>query len=131
GGGWRLAEGGVEVRPLGAVPVKGLEAPTPVYELTGSVPTRSRFQASTARGLTRFVGRDRELEQLAQALDRAAAGHGQAVAVVGEAGLGKSRLVWEFSRSHRTHGWLVLESGAVSYGKAAPYLAVLGPPKAD
>src|SRR5499425_1620880 len=121
----RLAEGHVEVKPLGAVPVKGLEAPTPVYELTGIVPTRSRFQASTARGLTRFVGRDRELQQLAQALERAAAGRGQAVAVVGETGLGKSRLVWEFSRSHRTHGWLVLESGSVSYGKATPYLPVI------
>src|SRR5262245_44227921 len=121
----RLAEGHVEVKPLGAVPVKGLEAPTPVYELTGSIPSRSRFQASTARGLTRFVGRDRELEQLAQALKRAGAGRGQAVAVVGEAGLGKSRLVWEFSRSHRTHGWLVLESGSVSYGKATPYLPVI------
>src|SRR5262249_56379090 len=121
----RLAEGHVEVKPLGAVPVKGLEAPTPVYELTGSVPTRSRFQASTARGLTRFVGRDRELEQLTQALERAAAGHGQAAVVVGEAGLGKSRLVWEVSRSHRPQGWLVLASGAVSYGKATPYLPVL------
>src|SRR5499425_2469365 len=121
----RLAEGQVEVKPLGAVPVKGLETPIPVYELTGSVPTRSRFQASTARGLTRFVGRDREVQQLAQALERAAAGHGQAVVVVGEAGLGKSRLVWEFSRSHRTHGWLVLESGSVSYGKATPYLPVI------
>jgi hypothetical protein len=118
----KLAEGYVQVRPLGAVPVKGLETPTSVYELIGIVPTRSRFQASTARGLTRFVGRDSELQQLAQALERAAAGHGQAVALVGEAGVGKSRLVWEFTRSHRTHGWLVLESGSVSYGKAAPYL---------
>ncbi len=120
-----LAEGYVQVRPLGAVPVKGLETPAPVYELTGTVPARSRLQASAARGLTRFVGRDRELEQLAQALERAAAGHGQAVAVVGEAGVGKSRLAWEFTRSHRTHGWLVLESGSVSYGKATPYLPVI------
>ena len=105
--------------------MKGLETPTPVYELTGSVPARSRLQASAARGLTRFVGRESELEQLAQALDRAAAGHGQAVAVVGEAGVGKSRLAWEFTRSHRTHGWLVLESGSVSYGKATPYLPVI------
>ena len=121
----KLAEGYVQVRPLGAVPVKGLETPTPVYELTGIVPARSRLQASAARGLTRFVGRDRELQQLAQALERAAAGHGQAVAVVGEAGVGKSRLAWEFTRSHRTHGWLVLESGSVSYGKATPYLPVI------
>src|SRR5262244_3880306 len=121
----RLADGYVEVKSLGVVPVKGLETPIPVYELTGLAASRSRFQASTARGLTRFVGRDRELQQLAQALERAAAGHGQAVVVVGEAGLGKSRLVWEFSRSHRTHGWLVLESGSVSYGKATPYLPVI------
>ena len=105
--------------------MKGLETPTPVYELTGIVPARSRFQASAARGLTQFVGRESELQQLAQALERAAAGHGQAVAVVGEAGVGKSRLVWEFTRSHRTHGWLVLESGSVSYGKATPYLPVI------
>ncbi len=120
-----LAEGYVQVRPLGAVPVKGLETPTPVYELTGSVPARSRLQATAARGLTRFVGRESELQQLAQALERAAAGHGQTVAVVGEAGVGKSRLVWEFTRSHRTHGRLVLESGSVSYGQATPYLPVI------
>jgi class 3 adenylate cyclase len=121
----KLAEGYVQARPLGEVPVKGLETPTPVYELTGIVPARSRFQASAARGLTQFVGRESELQQLAQALERAAAGHGQAVAVVGEAGVGKSRLLWEFTRSHRTHGWLVLESGSVSYGKATPYLPVI------
>jgi tetratricopeptide (TPR) repeat protein len=121
----KLAEGYVQVKPLGAVPVKGLETPTPVYELTGTVPTRSRLQASAARGLSRFVGRDRELQQLAQTLERAGAGHGQAVAIVGEAGVGKSRLVWEFTRSHHTHGWLVLESGSVSYGKATPYLPII------
>ena len=121
----RLAEGYVQVRPLGTIPVKGLETPTPVYEVTGTVAARSRFQASAARGLTRFVGRERELQQLARALERAAAGHGQAVAIVGEAGVGKSRLVWEFTRAHRTHGWAVLESGSVSYGKATPYLPVI------
>ncbi len=121
----KLAEGYIQVRPLGAVPVKGLETPTPVYELTGIMPARSRLQASAARGLTRFVGREAELQQLAQALERAAAGHGQTVAVVGEAGVGKSRLLWEFARSHRTHGWLVLESGSASYGKATPYLPVI------
>src|SRR5215831_2252441 len=121
----KLAEGYVQVRPLGAVPVKGLETPTPVYELTGIVPARSRFETSAARGLTRFVGCDRELQQLAQALERAAVGHGQAVAVVGEAGVGKSRLFWEFSHSHHTQGWLVLESSSASYGKATPYLPVI------
>ncbi|HWC04163.1 MAG TPA: AAA family ATPase, partial [Methylomirabilota bacterium] len=121
----KLAEGYVQVRPLGSIPVKGLEGPVPVYELTGTAAARSRFQASAARGLTRFVGRERELEQLAQALERAAAGHGQAVAIVGEAGVGKSRLVWEITHSHRVHGWLVLQAGSVSYGKATPYLPVI------
>src|SRR5262249_9989102 len=121
----RLAEGYVQVRPLGSLPVKGLETPVAAYELTGTVPARSRFQVTAARGLTRFLGRERELEQLGQALARAAAGHGQAGAIVGEAGVGKSRLVWEVTHSHRTHGWLVLESGSVSYGKAPPYLPVI------
>jgi class 3 adenylate cyclase/tetratricopeptide (TPR) repeat protein len=121
----RLAEGYVQVRPLGAVSVKGLESPSPVFELTGIVPARSRLQASAARGLTRFVGRDSELQQLEHALERAAAGRGQVVAVVGEAGVGKSRLAWEFTQSHRTHGWLVVESGSVSYGKSTSYLPVI------
>src|SRR5262245_40824206 len=121
----RLAEGYVQVRPLGSLPVKGLETPVPVYELTGTVPARSRFQATAARGLSRFVGRERELEQLGQAFERVTAGHGQAVAIVGEAGVGKSRLVGEVPHCHRAHGWLVLESGSVSYGKATPYLPVI------
>jgi class 3 adenylate cyclase/tetratricopeptide (TPR) repeat protein len=121
----KLAEGYVQVRRLGPISVKGLENPTAVYELTGVGPARSRLQASAARGLTRFVGRERELQQLAQALEHAGAGHGQAVAIVGEPGVGKSRLVWEFTRSHRAHGWLVLEGGSVSYGRATPYLPVI------
>jgi class 3 adenylate cyclase len=125
GEGLKFAEGYIEVKPLGPVTVKGLDTPTEVYEVTGLVPARSRLQASAARGLTRFVGREQGLQQLTQALERAAAGHGQAVALVGEAGVGKSRLVWEFTRSHRTHGWLVLESGSVSYGKVTPYLPVI------
>jgi class 3 adenylate cyclase len=120
-----LAEGYVEVRVLGPLPIKGLEAPLEVYELTRAATVRSRFQAAAARGLTRFVGRESELEQLRQALERARAGHGQVVAVVGEAGVGKSRLYWEFTHSHRAQGWLVLESGSVSYGKATNYLPIL------
>ncbi|MBI3028432.1 MAG: AAA family ATPase, partial [Candidatus Rokubacteria bacterium] len=120
-----LAEGYVEVKPLGPLPVKGLEAPLEVYELTGAATVRSRFRAAAARGLTRFVGREGELDQLRQALERARVGHGQVVAVVGEPGVGKSRLYWEFSHSHRAQGWLVLESGSVSYGKATNYLPII------
>jgi class 3 adenylate cyclase/tetratricopeptide (TPR) repeat protein len=121
----RLVEGYVEVKPLGPVPVKGLPEPVEIYELLRAGPVRSRLQASMARGLTHFVGRGTELEQLHQALARAAAGHGQVVAGVGEPGVGKSRLFYEFTRSHHTHGWLLLASHSVSYGKATAYLPVL------
>jgi predicted ATPase len=71
------------------------------------------------------VGRQPELETLQQALAQAYAGHGQVLAMVGEAGVGKSRLLYEFAHSHRTQGWLVLESASVSYGKATPYFPVV------
>ena len=121
----RLAEGYVQVKPLGPVNVKGLPEPVEVYEVTGVGAARSRLQASAARGLTRFVGRDSETEQLRKALEQARGDHGQVVGVVGEPGLGKSRLFFEFIHSHRTQGWLILESGSVSYGKATPYLPVI------
>jgi class 3 adenylate cyclase/tetratricopeptide (TPR) repeat protein len=122
----QLAEGHVHVRPLGPIPVKGLAEPVEVYEVTGAGSARTRFQAASARGLSRFVGRDAEMEQLGHALRLAGEGRGQLVALVGEAGVGKSRLFWEFAHSHRTQGWLVLESGSVSYGKATSYLPVIG-----
>jgi class 3 adenylate cyclase/tetratricopeptide (TPR) repeat protein len=121
----RLAEGFVQVVPIGPVPVKGLSAPVDVFELAGPSSTRTRLQAAAARGLTRFVGRAQELAHLRQALDKARAGQGQVVAVVGEPGVGKSRLLWEFIHSHRTRDWLVLESSSVSYGKASAYLPVI------
>jgi class 3 adenylate cyclase/tetratricopeptide (TPR) repeat protein len=121
----RLAEGFVEVIPIGPVPVKGLAGTVEVFELAGPSATRTRLQAAAARGLTRFVGRTHELDHLRQALDKARGGQGQVVAAVGEPGVGKSRLVWEFIHSHRTQGWLVLESSSVSYGKATAYLPVI------
>jgi class 3 adenylate cyclase/tetratricopeptide (TPR) repeat protein len=120
-----LVEGLVQVKALGATPVRGLRDPVEVYEVTGAGVVRSRLQAAAARGLTRFVGRQPELETLQQALAQAHAGHGQVVALVGEAGVGKSRLVYEVVHSHRTQGWLVLESASVSYGKASPYFPVI------
>jgi class 3 adenylate cyclase len=121
----RLAEGLVQVHALGPVPVKGLTEPVEVFELIGASTIRGRLQASAARGLTRFVGRQQELLALQQALERAGAGHGQVVALVGEPGVGKSRLVYEFVHSHHTPGWLILESASVSYGKASPYFPVI------
>jgi class 3 adenylate cyclase len=121
----RLIEGYVQVAPLGPVPIKGLQEPAEIYEVTEAGPVRTRLQAAAARGLTRFVGRGSELGTLHQALERAGAGHGQVVGVVGEPGVGKSRLFYEFVHSHRTAGWLILESSAVSYGRATPYLPLI------
>ena len=120
-----LAEGFVQVTPLGPVPVKGLGEPVEVFELVGAGAARTRLEAAARRGLTRFVGRIAELEQLRDALDRASLGHGQVVAVVGEPGVGKSRLFWELTHSHRVHGWLIVQSASVSYGKATAYLPVI------
>src|SRR5215468_11946419 len=121
----RLVEGLVEVTSVGPVPVKGLGAPVEVFELVGAGTARTRLEAAARRGLTRFVGRSTELEQLRDALDQASLGRGQVVAVVGEPGVGKSRLFWEFAHSHRVRDWLIVQSGSVSYGKATAYLPVI------
>jgi class 3 adenylate cyclase/predicted ATPase len=120
-----FAEGYIEVRSLGPTPVKGLTNPIEVYEMLGASTARSRFAAAAMRGLTKFVGRTVEMEQLSQALDHAKSGHGQVVGVVGEPGVGKSRLYYEFGRSHRVQGCLVIESMSVSYGKASAFLPVI------
>jgi class 3 adenylate cyclase len=114
----RLVEGFVQVQALGPVPVKGLTNPVEVFELVGATALRRRLQATATRGLTRFVGRETEIEALQRAIEQARAGHGQVVVLVGEAGVGKSRLVYEVVHSHRTQGWRVLESASVSYGHA-------------
>src|SRR5207245_3008787 len=112
-------------RGVGGRAVKGGAAAVGGGERGGASGIRRRLQATAARGLTRFVGRDTEFAALVQALERAGAGHGQVVAAVGEAGVGKSRLVYECVHSHHTQSWRVLESASVSYGKATPYFPVL------
>jgi class 3 adenylate cyclase/tetratricopeptide (TPR) repeat protein len=119
------SEGYVQVRSLGPIPVKGLAEPIEAYEITGIGSVRTRLQAAAARGLTRFVGRDEEIDQLRRALEQAREGRGQVVALVGEPGVGKSRLFYEFTHSHRVRDWLILESTSVSYGKATSYLPVI------
>jgi class 3 adenylate cyclase/tetratricopeptide (TPR) repeat protein len=121
----RLAEGHVAVTPLGPVPVKGLVDPVQIYEVTGVGAARTRLEAAAGRGLTRFVGRDAQLEQFLRARQLAGQGHGQVVAIIGEAGVGKSRLVHEFLHSYYTADWLILESSSASYGRATPYLPVI------
>ena len=121
----QLVDGYVETKSIGAVPIKGLRTPIEVYELVGVGPVRSRLQAAAARGLTRFVGRGSEMEMLQDALECTIGGHGQVVAVVGDAGVGKSRLLYEFTHSHRGQDCLVLTSNTVSYGRATPYAPVV------
>ena len=121
----RLAEGYVLTKPLGERPIKGLAAPVNVYEIVGATTVRSRLHTAAARGLTRFVGRDGDMDQLRQAHERARSGHGQVVAIVGEPGVGKSRLYWEFTHSPLTEGWLILEGSSVSYGKATSFLPII------
>jgi AAA ATPase domain len=121
----RLADGHIQLKSLGPLPIKGLTAPVEVYEVTGAGPARTRLQAAAARGLTRFVGRDAEIHALYRALRQAGAAHGQVVAAVGEAGVGKSRLLYEFLHAPHTQGWLVLEGASASYGKATPYYPII------
>ncbi len=121
----RLTEGYFTFKALGAAEIKGVEAPLHVYEVLGVGQLRTRLQVTaTRRGLTRFVGRQIELEHLRTALEQAKAGHGQIVGTMGEPGLGKSRLFYEFKLTV-PNGCLVLEAYSVSHGKASPYLPVI------
>ena len=120
-----LAEGYFAFRALGEFNVAGVVEPVPVYEVLGLGPYHSRLEIAAARGLTRFVGRDEEMEALRLSLEEVRAGKGQVVGVVGEPGVGKSRLVLEFKVSPRTHDCLVVEAGCLSYGKAMPFHPII------
>jgi class 3 adenylate cyclase/predicted ATPase len=120
----RLTDGYFAFKDLGKTQIKGVEEPLSIYEVLGTGPLRTRLQVSVRRGLTRFVGRHSEMEQLQQALAQAKAGHGQIIGVMGEPGLGKSRLFYEFKLLSLS-GCLVLEAYSVSHGKASPYLPVI------
>jgi tetratricopeptide (TPR) repeat protein len=115
-----LAEGFVLVAPVGAVPLKDVAEPVEAFELKG-VSSRMRIHALAARGLSKFVGRQDEIERLGRAAAQAKSGRGQGVALVGEAGVGKSRIILELARSLYREGWLVLEASSLSYGKATSY----------
>ena len=116
-----LSEGFVQARALGSRHLKGIEQPVEVYQLEG-INTRIRIQALAARRMSKFVGRQEEIELLSRKAAQAKSGRGQVVALVGEAGIGKSRVVLEFIHSDAMAGWQILEAGSVSYGKATAYL---------
>ncbi len=116
-----LVRGRVATRALGPVPVRGLQAPVDVHEISGAVPIRSRLDAASPRARSPLVGREMELARLDEAIDAMLAGTGQVVSMVGDVGVGKSRLCLEFARRCRARGCLVIEAPAVSYGRAAGY----------
>jgi len=120
----RLVEGYFALKSLGPTRVKGVSEPVNVYEVTGLGPLRTRLQRSAGRGLTKFVGREHEMETLKRALEQARAGRGQIVAVMAEAGTGKSRLFFEFKVKSQS-GWMLLETFSVSHGKASAYLPII------
>jgi class 3 adenylate cyclase len=120
----RLVEGYFNFKALGPARIKGVSEPVQVYEVTGFGPLRTRLQRAAARGLTKFVGRQHEMDSLKHAADLAKDGHGQVVAAMAEAGVGKSRLFFEFKVKNQS-GWMVLEAFSVSYGKASAYLPVI------
>src|SRR5208337_3048594 len=120
----KLCEGYFILRPLGATKVKGVSEPVNVYEVTGLGPLRTRLQLAAGRGFTKFVGRQREMDAMKAAAEQTKAGRGQIVAAMAEAGVGKSRLIFEFKATSAA-GWMVLEAFSVSHGKASAYLPVI------
>jgi class 3 adenylate cyclase/tetratricopeptide (TPR) repeat protein len=121
----RLVEGYFRLQDLGRTKVKGVDEPVGLYDLDGVGSFRTRLDRQRARGLSRFVGRDRDMAVLEAALERARGGSGQVVGVVAEAGTGKSRLCAEFLDGCRARGIPVLEGHGVAHGKSIPMLPML------
>src|SRR5262245_250058 len=121
----RQVEGFVYVKSVGMVQAKGVSRPIEAFEVVAATMARTRVQAAAIRGLTPLVGRRTEIEVFSKRGEEAASGKGQILAMVGEPGMGKSRLVHEFTRHQLRPGWLVLEAASVSYGKATPYFPLI------
>jgi class 3 adenylate cyclase len=120
----KLCEGYFLFNGPGPTKVKGVSEPVNVYEVTGIGPLRTRLQRAAGRGLTKFVGREREMDAMKHAAEQAKGGRGQIVAAMAEPGVGKSRLFYEFKVTSQS-GWMVLETFSVSHGKASAYLPVI------
>jgi class 3 adenylate cyclase/tetratricopeptide (TPR) repeat protein len=120
----RIVAGYFTLKPLGAVKMRGISEAVEVFEVAGIGPLRTRLQASAIRGLSKFVGRTREIDKLMEGFGLATRGHGQIVAAVADAGVGKSRLFYEFKAIAGANA-LTLEAYSVSHGKASAYLPVI------
>ena len=114
-----------ELRSVGHPNIKGVDRAVEVFELEGASAAVSRIEAAETRGLTHFVGRDQEMQMLDAALARAEDGFGQVVGVVGDPGLGKSRLCLEFVKRCRAHGGVVHEAHCPAHGRNVPFLPIL------
>ncbi len=121
----RLVAGYFQLRPMGMAELKGLTTAVPLFELEGTGTSRTRLEVAISRGLSRFVGRTAEMQTLEAALARAQSGHGQVIGIVGEPGLGKSRLCFEFVEHCRRQGLPVFEAHCPAHGKNIPYLPIL------
>jgi class 3 adenylate cyclase/tetratricopeptide (TPR) repeat protein len=120
-----LVEGYFAFNDLGEMEIKGVHGAMHVYELQGLGQMRTRLDVSRSRGFSRFVGRGDEMQVLESALTRAREGNAQVVGIVGEAGLGKSRLCFEFLERCRARGLMTYETTGVAHGKAIPFLPML------
>jgi class 3 adenylate cyclase len=120
----KFVEGYFQLKALRASRIKGVSEPVNVYEVIGLGPLRTRLQRSAGRGLTKFVGREREMDVLKHAAELAHSKHGQIVAAMADPGVGKSRLMYEFKVKNQSD-WMVLEALSVSHGKATAYLPVI------
>src|SRR6516162_3109245 len=120
----KLVEGYFQLKSIGPTQVKGVSEPVQVYEVTGLGPLRTRLQRAASHGYTKFVGREREMEALKRSAELARQGHGQIVAAIADAGVGKSRLFYEFKAVSQS-GWMVLEALSLSHGKATAYLPLI------
>lgn len=120
-----LVEGYVVFADLGEYHVKGVSRALRVFELTGVGTARGRLDVSRARGLGRFIGREDEMQVLDDALENALNGRGQVVGIVGEAGVGKSRLCHEFAQRCKARGMPVYQVAGQAHAKSVPLLPVL------
>ena len=120
-----LVRGYFELEDLGPTAVKGSRDPVQIFALRGLGAVRTRLDVSRSRGFSKFVGRANEMQTLEAALERALAGNGQVVGMVAEAGMGKSRLCFEFTERCRAREILVRSVTGVPHGKAVPFLPIL------
>jgi class 3 adenylate cyclase/tetratricopeptide (TPR) repeat protein len=120
-----LARGFLDLRDLGEFEIKGASRPVQVFALEGVGQARTRLDLARERGFSRFVGREREIEQLQEALRRAKEGDAGAIGVVAEPGIGKSRLYHEFVQRCRSDGTEVFEAQGQAHGKSIPFMPIL------